>query len=140
MPNKTPLLKFIFDYSKLNCRVPRIPIRFLRNDGKSTPVIDAVLDSGADEVTIPKSLADWLQLSLKPKQNQINTASGKENAFIATVDFYIGRGGREVKYEKVQICVIDKCPAILIGINPVFDDYKITIIASEKKYAMEPTK
>jgi predicted aspartyl protease len=140
MPHTTPLLRFSFDYSSLNCRVPRVPIRFIGRNDKITPVINAVLDSGADEITIPKELADWLSLNLQPKPHPVNTASGKERAFTAAADFFLGRGGREVKYKNVEICVIEKCPAILVGISPVFEDFDVKISAGERKFVLEPKK
>jgi len=50
----------------------------------------------------------------------------------------LGRGGRVVQYTDIDICVMDKCPAILVGIHPIFEDYKITIMAYENKFNLEP--
>jgi len=59
MPRITPLLKYTFDYKRHHCRIPIIPVRFVRSDNVSTQIINAVLDSGADAITIPKDLAKW---------------------------------------------------------------------------------
>ena len=58
MQRTTPLLKFVFDYKRFHCRIPIVPVRFVRSDGVSSPIINAVLDSGADALTIPKELAE----------------------------------------------------------------------------------
>ena len=61
----TPLLKFVFSYEKFQCRIHIIPVHFISIDNKSTPIFHAVLDSGADTLTIPKDLAEWLGVPLK---------------------------------------------------------------------------
>jgi len=33
---------------------------------------------------------------------------------------------------------MDKCPTILVGIHPVFEDYKVTIMAHQNKFILEP--
>jgi hypothetical protein len=76
--------------------VPRIPIRFIYDDNsrqeKTTPLIYAVSDSGADAVIIPEELANcWnLQLQLLPVNTRINTASGIIQTHKAKIDFLIG--------------------------------------------------
>lgn len=131
------LLKFTFTYDE-QYLVPLIPIRFIDNDGNPIPTFNAILDSGADEVTIPKELADELQLELSPRPDLIHTAGGEMQAFTAIVNFNIGRGGREVEYTDINICVIDKDMPVLVGIEPVFKDYMVTIMAYENKIILEP--
>ena len=140
MPHTTPLKKFTFNYTPLNCEVPRIPIRFIGNDDKKTPIIYGVLDSGADEITIPKELSDWLKLELLLREEPIHTAMGEKEAHSTKLDFILFRGGkaREVNYKDVEVCVIDGCPHILVGIEPIFKDFKITIIGYQKKVIFEP--
>lgn len=147
MPHTTPLLRFEFNWRRfpLPSTVPLIPIRFIYKDSsgqqKNTPLIYAVLDSGADAVTIPKDMADNWNLTLQqlPPNIGVNTASGKIPAFISKIDFLVGQAAaRTVKYEDVEICVIQGCPAILVGIHPVFEDYDVTIKAEERRYVLEP--
>ena len=83
------LLKFIFSYDA-KCLTPLIPIRFIGSDGKSTPTFNAILDSGADEVTIPKALSDELQLELNSRPDPIHTAGGEIDAFTTTCNFNLG--------------------------------------------------
>ncbi len=65
MPHST-LLKFTFQYDEQGM-IPLIPVNFFYKDGTPTqPFQDAVLDSGANQITIPKALADILGLKLYP--------------------------------------------------------------------------
>ena len=134
-------MKFVFNYDKYNCRIPIIPVRFIRSDNESTPIFHAVLDSGADTLTIPKDLAEWLGVKLQPKATPTVTASGSAKAYTGIAPLFIlGQGGREVKYQDVEICAMENCPYILVGVSPVFEDYLITINARERKFTLEPIK
>ena len=56
MPHST-LLKFTFQYDQRSM-IPLVPVNFFYKDGTPTqPFQDAVLDSGANQITIPKALA-----------------------------------------------------------------------------------
>lgn len=137
MPH-TRLLKFTFSYDELY-GIPLVPINFFYKDGTPTqPFNNAILDSGASEITIPKTLADLLELELKPRTHPAQTAGGEVEAFTTTTDFNLGRGGRVVKYTDINICVMENCPAILVGIRPVFEDYKVVITAYKRKCILEP--
>ena len=70
MTRTSPLLKFVFNYKRFQCQIPIVPVRFIRADNVSTQIINAVLDSGADTITMPKDLAEWLQLKLEPGIHQ----------------------------------------------------------------------
>ena len=83
MSRTTPLLKFVFDYKRFQCLIPIVPVRFVRTDNVSTQIINAVLDSGADTITIPQDLAIWLQLKLEPRDTPAMTASGTTKAYKA---------------------------------------------------------
>jgi hypothetical protein len=139
MPRTTPLLKFVFDYSRFHCRIPIVPVRFVRSDGVSSPIINAVLDSGADALTIPKELAEWLQIKLEQTKTSAKTAAGTTNAFIGKApEFTLGQGGREVSYKDVEVYTMEHCLYTLVGITPVFEDYNVTILASQKRFRLEP--
>jgi predicted aspartyl protease len=139
MPRTSPPLKFVFDYKRFHCRIPIIPVRFIRNDNVSTQIINAVLDSGADAITIPKDLAVWLQLKLEPRDTPAMTAAGTIKAYKAIVPgFVLGQGGREVNYKNIEVCVMENCPYILVGISPVFEDYIVIINAYQNKFTLEP--
>jgi predicted aspartyl protease len=94
MPRTSPLLKFVFDYKRFQCRIPILPIRFIRDDNISTQIINSVLDSGADSITIPKDLAVWLKLKLEPRDTPAMTAAGTVKAYKTIVhEFILGQGG-----------------------------------------------
>lgn len=134
------LLKFNFTYDD-RFGVPLIPITFFKKDGTKTQLLNnAILDSGAYEITIPKALADMLGLELRPRSNPVHTAGGLIEAYTATIDFTLGRGGRFVEYNDVGICVMKQCPAVLIGIHPIFQDYDVTIMAHQRKCILTPRK
>jgi len=140
MPHaSSELLRFTFKYQN-NSKTPDIPIRFIGENGKETQLFYAILDSGADEVSIPKKLADYLGQSLTPRKSKIHTAGGQVDAFSTKVHFFIGRGGREVEYKDIEACVIDRDMPVLVGIYPVFEDYDVTISASSTKVTMVPHK
>lgn len=132
------LLKFTFKYKGKPPNIPLIPLRFFDNYNKPTPTFNAILDSGADEITIPKDLADLLEYKLTERTDKINTAGGEIKAFKAKGKFNIGRGGREAEYKNIEICVIDHDIPVLVGIKPIFNDYKVTIFAYENKFILEP--
>jgi len=134
------LLKFTFKYEGIPPSIPLIPLRFFNIKNKPTDTFNAILDSGAHEITIPKNLADLLNYKLTKRSERINTAGGVINAYKTKGKFNIGRGGREVKYSNVNICVIDQDIPVLIGIKPIFDNYKITISAFENKFVLDPEK
>jgi len=137
MPHST-LLKFNFTYDE-RFGVPLIPVTFFNKDGARTQLLNnAILDSGAYEITIPRALADMLGLELRPRSNLVHTAGGLIEACTATIDFTLGRGGRFVQYNDVDICVMKQCPAVLIGIHPIFEDYTVTIMAHKKKCILDP--
>jgi predicted aspartyl protease len=141
MTRTTPLLKFIFNYKRFQCQIPIVPVRFVRDDKVSTQIINAVLDSGADTITIPGDLAEWLKLKLEPRDTPAMTAAGTIKAYKAIVpEFIVGQGGREVRYKDIEVCVMDQCPYILVGILPIFKDYKVTIMASKTQFILEPQK
>ncbi len=132
------LLKFTFRYNAKPPKIPLIPLRFIDNNNKSTPTFNAILDSGADEITMPKDLADFLKYKLIERPEKINTAGGEIKAFKTKGKFNVGRGGREIKYSNVDICVIDHDIPVLVGIKPIFNDYKVIISAYENKFVLEP--
>lgn len=139
MPHaSSQLIKFTFSYK--NSYAPMIPIRFIGENNQRTPIFNAILDSGADEITIPRRLADYLGQTLTPKQHPINTAGGTKDAFTTKTHFFIGRGGREVEYEDISTCVVNTDMPVLVGIYPVFEDYIITINASKNKFSMIPLR
>jgi len=131
------LLNFTFLY---HTDAPSVPIRLVdQSDNSLTPVFDAMIDSGSYEIIVPKKIADYLHYNLEPRDSPIHTVGGTiEDAYRTTIDFRIGRGGREVRYEDIEICVVDEeLLPVLLGRHPIFDYYKIIIMAYERKVKLE---
>jgi hypothetical protein len=140
----TPLIKLAFNWGRFPFKsiVPRIPVKFfytVQGNNKETPIIFAILDSGCDIVTIPHEIAVSWGLELKDIPIRANTASGEAKIYSSKIDFSIGQvSNRTVKYENVDICVIEGGTEILMGIHPIFKDFDISIKASETRYVLEP--
>lgn len=120
------MVEFVFEYYKY----PIIPVKF-HFDGKETPFIDALLDSGGDFVVIPLPIAKYLKLKLK-KAGSVDTAGGVTMLYKANIDMTIGKRDNNITYNNLEIHVSgrDDIP-ILIGRYPVFEDHEIIF---RKKY------
>ena len=144
MPRTSPLIRFGFNWSRFPFPsiVPRIPIKFTyteNNQEKTTPLFYAILDSGAEAITIPQRLAESWHLTLTELPDPANTAGGQVRAYKSKIDFSIGQvTARTVKYENIEIYVLPGCPDILVGIHPIFEDYDVNIKASDTRYVLEP--
>jgi predicted aspartyl protease len=139
MTRTSPLIKFSFNYSQFGCNIPLVPVRFETSEGQKTRIINAVLDTGSDNIVIREDLANWLKISLTKRAQPANTAGGQQPAFSGTIPvFILGRGGREVRYENIEISVIKNNPAILVGIDPVLDDYIVELDAHNRKFTLTP--
>lgn len=119
-------LEFIFEYYKY----PVIPVKFFHN-GKETPFIDALLDSGGDFIVIPMPIARYLGLKLK-KAGAVDTAGGEALLFKAKLNMILGKKEKNVKYNDIEIHVSGRNDIpVLIGRHPIFEDYEIIF---RKKY------
>jgi len=116
---------FVFDYDTY----PIVPIKF-RSNGRKTPAIEALLDSGGDFIVIPMPIASYLELDLS-QSCDVETAGGTTSLYEAKVDMIIGNKDYYNIYNQKQIHVSarDDIP-VLLGRNPLFEDYEITF----KKY------
>ena len=72
--------EFIFEYKDY----PLIPIKFYFN-GKETPFIDALLDSGGDFIVIPMAIAQYLGLKLIKSGDVIYTHCHSTNVTNALI-------------------------------------------------------
>ena len=43
-----------------------------------------------------------------------------------------------ITYKNIEICVIDHDMSVLVGIKPIFNDYKVTVFAYENRFVLEP--
>lgn len=113
-------IRFIFDYFKY----PVIPVKFYCN-GKDTPFIDALLDSGGDFIVIPMPIAHYLSLKLK-KAGDVDTAGGVATLYKAKLNMAMGEKNNYVEYNNIQIHVSGRNDIpVLIGRHPIFEDYEI---------------
>ena len=119
-------------FTYINYGLPLVPINFFYPDREPTRTYTAILDSGSEKIVIPKSLSDELKLKLNPIE-PVDTGGGETNAYTSNINFNLGRDNNIVKYNNIDICVLDKSKAILVGIDPVFNDYKVVTMAYENK-------
>ena len=113
--------EFIFDYVKY----PILPVKFYFGE-KSTPTIDALLDSGGDFIVLPMPIAKYLGLKLK-KAGSVDTAGGETSLFKAKLNMIIGKNDEVAEYKDIQLHVSERDDIpILIGRHPIFEDYEIT--------------
>jgi hypothetical protein len=111
---------FTFNYFKY----PIVPVKFFFN-GKETPFIDALLDSGGDFIVIPMPIAKYLGLKMK-KAGDVDTAGGVTSLYKAILDMLMGEKNNYAEYKNIQIHISgrDDIP-VLIGRHPIFEDYEI---------------
>jgi hypothetical protein len=107
--------EFIFDYFKY----PVIPVKFYF-DGKETPFIDALLDSGGDFIVIPMPIAKYLGLKLK-KAGSVDTAGGATSLYKAILNMVLGKKNGSYTYNNIEIHVSARNDIpVLLGRHPIF--------------------
>ena len=111
---------FTFDYYKY----PIVPVKFFFN-GKETPFIDALLDSGGDFIVIPMPIANYLGLKMK-KAGDVDTAGGVASLYKAILNMLMGEKNNYAEYNNIQIHISGRNDIpVLIGRHPIFEDYEI---------------
>ena len=130
-PGCTPLIELdFFNY-------PIVPVKFKYN-GKKTPTIEALLDSGGDFIVIPMPIALFLQMQLEPACD-VDTAGGTATLYKATVDMIIGTKKSCTIYKDKEIYVSDREDIpVLLGRSPMFDDYEITFRKQSHQLILKP--
>jgi predicted aspartyl protease len=125
---------FIFDYF----RYPIIPIKFIYKE-KETPLIDALLDSGGDFIVIPMPIASYLGLKLK-KAGSVDTAGGTTSLYKTNLNMIMGKKDKKAIYKDIQIHVsVRNDIPVLIGRQPIFEDYEITFIKQKNQLILKST-
>ena len=120
--------EFIFEYRDY----PLIPVKFTFN-GRETPMIDALLDSGGDFIVIPNAIAQYLGLKLE-NAGCVDTAGGETTLCKTTVDLLMKGDSGEYKYEGLEIHVSDRNDIpVLLGRKPIFEDHEIIFKKHECK-------
>ncbi len=110
---------------------PFVYIRFTQR-GKQSEYFSGFVDSGADNIMIPKSLADFLGLTLTKSPKPFGTAAGEKEGFQATIDKIEINRHNIIEYSHVPIGVIDANVPILVGRKPFFEDFIVIIIDRDK--------
>lgn len=124
---------FTFTYHKY----PILPVKFYFN-GRETPIIDALLDSGGDFIVIPMPIAAYLGLKLK-KAGDVDTAGGTASLYKSCLDMGIGGKSKIALYENIEICVSDRDDLpVLLGRHPIFEDFEIIFNKNENQLILKP--
>ena len=95
----------------------------------------AVIDSGADYVTLPKVVSDGLGLETKPGKKPIGVVGG-------TIPSNWGKIPEitiedKINFKEVTFSTSEKLNFIILGIHPLFSEYKITIDSKNKQITFE---
>jgi len=123
----TEIQEIIFEYLKY----PVLQVKFSYN-GKETPFIDALLDSGGDFIVIPMPIAKYLDLKLK-KAGSVDTAGGVTSLYKAKINMVVGSKDKKIFYNDLEIHVSGRSDIpVLLGRKPIFEDYEI-IFKNKKK-------
>jgi len=116
---------------------PLIPIKF-KNGDRTTPLIDALLDSGGDFIVIPNAIAKYLKLKLT-KAGCVDTAGGETTLCSSHVTMTIQCDGHNYTYPHLEIYISDRNDLpVLLGRRPVFDDHEIIFKKHENKLILSP--
>ena len=118
---------------------PMVPC-VISSANKKSPLIEGLLDSGSDGIVIPRSLANYLGLELKPAAKPMRVANGRDvQRFTASASIALGRGGRHCDPVKTEVSVpAEGDPPVLIGREPVFKLFIVTFVEAEKRFEMSP--
>ena len=127
--------EIIFEYHNY----PVVPVKFRYMD-KKTPVIEALLDSGGDFIVIPMPIAAYLNMDLSIASD-VDTAGGTTCMYKTNVDMVIGRKDRCMYYYAKEIHVSSNPDIpVLLGRNPLFEDYEITFKKHQHQLILRPMK
>jgi len=126
---------FVFEYRDY----PLIPIKFCYN-GRETPFIDALLDSGGDFIVIPMAIAKYLEVKLL-KAGSVDTAGGTTALFKAYVDMVIYSKEDKITYANLEIHISTRNDIpVLLGRYPIFEDYEIVFKKQQHQLILHPAK
>ena len=120
---------------------PLLPVRFYNPKDKNhkTPIFEALLDSGSDGIHLHRDISDSLGLT-RLKKTESEGMGGIYNCFETEVGLIIGRGGRTVDFGVVKAVFPEKDlnVPLLIGRNPVFEEYQIIFEEYKEKFKLIP--
>lgn len=143
------LLNFRFNYERLpfvdrftsesiDAFYPLLPVTLSSNGNSIGPIV-GLLDSGSDEIVLPRFIATRLGLDLE-RVNPITVVGSRIDRFESHVSLSLGRAGRicgPINDIKVSVLEGDDTP-LIIGRDPIFKLYRITFIEAENRFEMLP--
>jgi hypothetical protein len=125
--------EYIFEYHDY----PLVPIKLYSN-GKETPLIDGLLDSGGDFIVIPLAIAKYLKLKLE-KAGCVDTAGGSTTLYRTTVKMELGDTDKKIVYKDLEIHVSTRNDIpVLIGRCPIFEDNEIVFKKHKNQLILNP--
>jgi predicted aspartyl protease len=118
---------------------PMVPCT-VSSEGRKSPLIEGLLDSGSDGIVIPRSLAEYLDLRLIPEARPMRVANGRDvQRYTAKATITLGRGGRCCDPIDAEVSVpAEGDPPLLIGREPIFRLFVITFVEPERRFEMKP--
>ena len=135
----TTLKRFVFPFNPF-CNLPGIAIRIYGFDSNGnkllSPLFWGILDSGSGFFTIPKKLADSLNLKYKLMKEKAGTAGGSVTQYQCKGDFVISDNNNLVTFTNEKIAILDSDTPILVGIDPVFNAYRNVVICAQPKLSI----
>lgn len=117
-----------------------LPCRF-RSKIATTDVLDGLLDSGSEGISIPKILSE--QLAVDPREAEpIGVLGGTARRGVVTVDLIIGSHGRFTEFKDVEVSVTldEEVGPVILGRAPIFKHYDITFSDADSKVTLSPHK
>jgi hypothetical protein len=101
--------------------------------------MNGLLDSGANGLVIPLSIAKYLELRME-EAKPMQVVGTKVPRSTSKVSIILGRAGRycdPITDVEVSVPQCDETP-VLLGRKPVFELYDITFYESEHRFTMIP--
>ena len=126
-------------------RFPFLPFRIETIHGRSSP-LEALIDSGADHILIPRSTGEFLKLPRVGTSTKTSIGvGGMVSSYTTRFNLILGRG-REVDLGPVEAQVLHddlnlpggREPPILFGRKPLFDLYQIIFEQYRDRFHLVP--
>jgi len=126
-----------FRYTKDNDKlIPYVRVVF-HHQGRASPPIASLLDSGSDSVLLPMALARRLGLRCERLGRPIQTAGGPVEGFRTTCNFDVLTDRGRIRFNRVRVTVVDADVVPLIGRNPLFARYKILFEERHARFSFQ---
>jgi len=115
---------------------PLLPVQFIHGE-KKTPIIAALIDSGGDNIVIPKAVAEFLGANVEESEIA-KTAGGFTSVRRTKLNMVIGRNKDRIEYSNVEVFVADNNDIpVLLGRDPLFEDFEITFRKKKREIVLK---